>query len=1215
MDDRRMRAKQTYESIRFKRGLDPKKAMKIGIQPTFDNTLIIKYAQKAKEYHEKVDPKVLHKILENPRKWIDENEDPTRKSEPMLRLYTDYSNQWSLPYLMRDFVHDPAQGMVRCPYDFIEYEGEYYMLNPQVNESVNFERGKDPKEAMGIGAIANTPVIKDMDIEMSDRGIVQSYDDYIAVQENTWGEGVNDPDLITNVLENWEEESIYAYSFWVDDPTEPDEDWEYLHAPEMEGESFVWQGRLYHIPKTGKFKDMNESVRFERGQDPKDSLGIGDKLFRHNRNKLIDIQTEFPFMKGEPGELAGEITTLGIRLIGLKERKSTGSYFLSYKNPKGGLQGKIVLTHRKSLPEDVLLYVVEWFDAKYRLWMDDELQESVRFERGQDPKRAMGIGISLFTDISRGSILRVDKDIPNLEKYKGDLLFVYSVYGSDNSKTIMYTYENDPGGTHKWSMSKDFFEKHLTIIDQTNESVNFERGREPKSSMGIGVFTDIKNRVHEFLLVDQKQWTLVSSIHFNNDGDRVNIETDENDLENDANQKYIQSLLKTSGLDEYVSDYIISDADQRNNILIDWDAEVLQPYVGKMKATIFYLDDKSGLVSKGWGAKNTGVEVKESVNFERGKDPRSAMQVGIMSNIEEDIEKYDAIQLGVQRNPHLKYQNLFGREMNALVPSRMEGRHGWGNFHLSFNQLTPEEYSPIKDVINKYYRVMFESVNFKRGQSPKGSMGIGIFEPLVKDIEEFLQDILSSYKITVDNFPSNDLDDEPHKMIATIDPRKKDGSPIKLDDQSTIRDMISSFTWSISERMMDKGFYHIGSKVNMKGDLKGRPLRIVKTPYITITYDEHSEMPTNESVRFERGGDPKKSMGIGRATILEKIDNWVHPPTSTRRYYNAVKDGDYKGHTIVIYKSVDADPTHYIPVILYPNGTITDGAFHDSADLAWTDAIKMADMEIFRQETGYYDNLGESVSFERGLGPKEAMDIGEIHDAEKIAFFEKDLNKLGGESGGYITVQADDLRLMLMYWSQVSEEEKKYTFVFSDKYSGDSIEVLDNKWVEYYGKRYFLSMDKEGRKDIRESVSFERGQKPTDAMSIGAKATIPVEQTLRGMQRGFTLDEIKPIMDLLELPTKEIYLIAFGGEVDYDQWHFNEYGHSVTLLVDDHPVKKEMKSELPNRSRNWYRLVDTEIGPMVKAKFDEEGLYYFGTIEAAIKMDIVKNKDQIESIF
>ena len=221
--------------------------------------------------------------------------------------------------------------------------------------------------------------------------------------------------------------------------------------------------------------------------------------------------------------------------------------------------------------------------------------------------------------------------------------------------------------------------------------------------------------------------------------------------------------------------------------------------------------------------------------------------------------------------------------------------------------------------------------------------------------------------------------------------------------------------------------------------------------------------------------------------------------------------------------------------------------------------------------------IKENIRFERGKDPRHTMDIGAVQDAEKIEFFEKDLNKLEHRGAGYVTVQEDDLYLMLIYWHRVREDEKEHTFLFSDRHSGDSIKILDNKWVKYRGKRHFLSTTKEGKKPIRESVSFERGKDPKDQMNIGAGKLIEPFRMTKEKIRGFTKNEIDPVSEMMGLPLDQIYQLGFAGEIDYNKWHHNEWTQFLhDIAMTRHPDKKHSDVRRFNKKSSpggfdWWR--------------------------------------------
>jgi hypothetical protein len=118
----------------------------------------------------------------------------------------------------------------------------------------------------------------------------------------------------------------------------------------------------------------------------------------------------------------------------------------------------------------------------------------------------------------------------------------------------------------------------------------------------------------------------------------------------------------------------------------------------------------------------------QTVNFERGKDPKSILRIGHIRDVEELREDYDRIMELVQIESYLEFQKEFTKEVSNIIPNRLFCNHGWGNIHLSFNQLSREELYDFDKLIEKYFTKMGlkESVNFERGKEPKEAMKIGL---------------------------------------------------------------------------------------------------------------------------------------------------------------------------------------------------------------------------------------------------------------------------------------------------------------------------------------------------------------------------------------------------------------------------------------------------------------------------------------------------------
>ncbi len=281
----------------------------------------------------------------------------------------------------------------------------------------------------------------------------------------------------------------------------------------------------------------------------------------------------------------------------------------------------------------------------------------------------------------------------------------------------------------------------------------------------------------------------------------------------------------------------------------------------------------------------------------------------------------------------------------------------------------------------------------------------------------------------------------------------------------------------------------------------------------------------HEAVNFERGQDPKSAMGIGKVEDLKKIDKWVNPP-DTRHYYTAIEDGYYEGSLVVVYESIDATPTHYSAVTMDSDGRIREGNFVESPEMAWIDAKARIRMENHRRETGYYDAMGESVNFERGRDPKQAMGIGVI---DKIDW-DFDLKN-------------DKFYKVLSVYEFI-EDWKGYPILVlkvQDKETGEigyiatSIGAMGRTNFNVYGPQRVL---KNMRNTIKrrhgpfqhtfESVNFVRGQDPKAAMGIGAINNMPeiiFKAALdSNYEKGYQTEQGRQIIDIIATKENKLYI-------------------------------------------------------------------------------------------
>ena len=140
--------------------------------------------------------------------------------------------------------------------------------------------------------------------------------------------------------------------------------------------------------------------------------------------------------------------------------------------------------------------------------------ENMEFKRGQDPKSAMGIG-------QKSILLKAMEKLKNNPKVYnvayGDwegksAIVIYSRKTSEKSQKLLYLYFNKEYFTGLWAeigggvrlftilpKYRDLFDNVFinTTFDILSENVNFERGQDPKSAMGIGMREKIKQMMEE----------------------------------------------------------------------------------------------------------------------------------------------------------------------------------------------------------------------------------------------------------------------------------------------------------------------------------------------------------------------------------------------------------------------------------------------------------------------------------------------------------------------------------------------------------------------------------------------------------------------------------------------------------------------------------------------------------------------------------------------
>ncbi len=145
-------------------------------------------------------------------------------------------------------------------------------------------------------------------------------------------------------------------------------------------------------------------------------------------------------------------------------------------------------------------------------------------------------------------------------------------------------------------------------------------------------------------------------------------------------------------------------------------------------------------------------------------------------------------------------------------------------------------------------------------------------------------------------------------------------------------------------------------------------------------------------------------------------------------------------------------------------------------------------------------------------------------------------------------------------------------------------------------------------KKVYETVNFERGKDPKDALKIGAKERLKDEAF--SLQTGWTIGEVKSVSKLMGLPAADIYQLGFAGEWDYDKHEFNTWTKKLDRLT---PISGAFKKD--QVGKDGYYFFNLHIGKIVKSYLDEEGIYWWGDAAAAINLGLPNvPRDERESM-
>ena len=373
-------------------------------------------------------------------------------------------------------------------------------------------------------------------------------------------------------------------------------------------------------------------------------------------------------------------------------------------------------------------------DKKYNVFYGpaSKVHERLDFERGMDPKQSMDIGrfakinkitssdlefLKIYTNDGDGKdhvnekfFEEVYQDSSGFPKYLERVREVYQIlepfeylfgdhFPSDMKKEMreyVKSYLKNPKYNYAYNCDImgdgdiDVFFSEIKLPSAEllgkksglKESVNFERGIDPKKSMQIGVKAKIKHGMNCLLQSSRNFSSRISTINLA--GDRNNLWLEISDYGTPNFEDFIESCLSP----EYFEQIYLKAKPRKYKSTSQnkWVLVIKTQYKSAFRACF----DNQGYII-------------ESVNFERGLD-KEKLRIGNIRPVEKLKKDYDNIQELVQTSKYLHFQIPFSKEALEAIPDT--NHFGWGNIQNNFKNMSREELFPFELIVRKYKKLM-----------------------------------------------------------------------------------------------------------------------------------------------------------------------------------------------------------------------------------------------------------------------------------------------------------------------------------------------------------------------------------------------------------------------------------------------------------------------------------------------------------------------------
>ena len=239
-----------------------------------------------------------------------------------------------------------------------------------------------------------------------------------------------------------------------------------------------------------------ETLDFERGGDPKKSLQIGDAA---TYQKIADKMKNDGWTPNDPYQSdsaigwAVEYGNLEYAKFLLDRHglpQEDAGTLISWASQADFIEMVELLLSHKPDPHK-LDYALRMAVGNDPIWEvinnyieEAKVHESVNFERGQEPKEAMKIGKNRL----------VKKGEPITIYFQGEPMDAIALEDEEETGQANYLDFMDSDGGICWAIKDNSDENpswRVAEVGQYNESLDFERGQDPKKAMSIGKTREI----------------------------------------------------------------------------------------------------------------------------------------------------------------------------------------------------------------------------------------------------------------------------------------------------------------------------------------------------------------------------------------------------------------------------------------------------------------------------------------------------------------------------------------------------------------------------------------------------------------------------------------------------------------------------------------------------------------------------------------------------